>query len=213
MAARSSVVEIADAHEALLAERGPARGLHSTRVLALDAHGRILDWMSWQDTVSLYARDAVAWTLGDPCLTVHGGINRSSGLQSMLHLHPIVASRGHARPGRFDPSPALTNAALFARDRMLCLYCGDVFPRSELTRDHVVPTSRGGRDNWENVVSACISCNARKGSRTPHQASMPLLAVPYRPSWVEHLILSNRNILADQMEFLRHHLPKRGRAA
>ena len=144
---------------------------------------------------------------------MHGGVSRTSGNQSTLDLHPIVASRGHARPGRFDPSPALTNAALFARDRMLCLYCGEVFSRSELTRDHVVPTSRGGGDSWENVVSACISCNARKGSRSPQQAAMPLLAVPYRPSWVEHLILSNRNILVDQMEFLRHHLPKSRRAA
>jgi 5-methylcytosine-specific restriction endonuclease McrA len=75
----------------------------------------------------------------------------------------------------------------------------------------VVPLSRGGRDQWQNVVSACIACNVRKGSRTPAEAGMPLLAVPYRPSWVEHLILSNRNILADQMEFLRSHLPKRRR--
>jgi len=58
------------------------------------------------------------------------------------------------------------------------------------------------------VVSACVACNVRKGSRTPQQAAMPLLAVPYRPSWVEHLILSNRNILADQMEFLVSHLPR-----
>ena len=54
-------------------------------------------------------------------------------------------------------------------------------------------------------------CNVKKGSRTPQQAHMPLLAVPYRPSWVEHLILSNRNILADQMEFLVNHLPRNRR--
>jgi len=77
-----------------------------------------------------------------------------------------------------------------------------------LTRDHVMPVSKGGRDTWVNVVTACWSCNVRKGSRTPQQAGMPLLAVPYRPSWVEHLILSNRNILADQMEFLVNHLPR-----
>jgi 5-methylcytosine-specific restriction endonuclease McrA len=110
-----------------------------------------------------------------------------------------------------DPAPALTNVALFARDRMLCLYCGSHFHRGELTRDHVQPVSRGGRDEWENVVTACWSCNVRKGGRTPQQANMPLLAVPYRPSWVEHLILSNRNILADQMEFLVNHLPKNRR--
>ena len=101
--------------------------------------------------------------------------------------------------------------ALFARDRNLCLYCGESFARTELTRDHVVPLSKGGRDTWINVVSACLYCNTRKGSRSPQQASMPLLAVPYRPSWVEHLVLSNRNILVDQMQFLQSHMPKRPR--
>ena len=185
--------------------------IHSTRVLSLDSTGRILDWMSWQDAVCLYVRGAVAWTLGDPCLTIHGGMSRETGLQTLLELHPIVASRGHARPGSFEPAPALTNSALFARDHYLCMYCGQHFHKTQLTRDHVLPLSKGGRDDWENVVCACLHCNVRKGSRTPQQASMPLLAVPYRPSWVEHLILSNRNILADQMQFLVGHLPKHRR--
>ena len=186
----------------------PAR-LDAVRLLSLDAHGRVLDWMSWQDAACLYARDAVAWTMGEPCLTVRGGTSRDTGERSLLHLHPIVASRGHVRPHSFDPTPALTNAALFARDQSLCLYCGREFHRQQLTRDHVMPISRGGQDTWENVVAACFHCNSRKGGRTPQQASMPLLAVPYRPSWVEHLVLSNRNILADQMAFLKNHLPKR----
>lgn len=186
----------------------PMYDLNATRILSLDATGRILDWISWQDAVCLYVREAVAWTLGESCLEVHGGRSRLTGEQSLIRLHSIVASRGHARPGHANPAPALTNPALFARDRYVCLYCGDHYSRGELTRDHVVPLSRGGRDIWENVVAACIGCNVRKGSRTPTQAAMPLLAVPYRPSWVEHLILSNRNILADQMEFLVSHLPR-----
>ncbi|MBK8067956.1 MAG: HNH endonuclease [Rhodanobacteraceae bacterium] len=185
--------------------------LHTTRVLSLDSSGRILDWISWQSAVCLYVRDAVSWTLGQPCLTVHGGLNRDSGEQSVIHLHPIVASRSRAKAQGCDPAPGLTNQALFARDRHLCLYCGQQFMRAELTRDHVLPLSRGGRDVWENVVSACLACNVRKGSRTPQQAGMPLLAVPFRPSWVEHLILSNRHILADQMDFLVSHLPRKQR--
>jgi len=185
--------------------------LDAVRLLSLDAHGRVLDWISWQDAACLYARDAVAWTLGEPCLSLHGGISRMTGERSVMQLHPIVASRGHARAHALDPTPALTNTALFARDQHLCLYCGKHFSRQLLTRDHVMPISRGGRDVWENVVAACFQCNSRKGGRTPQQASMPLLAVPYRPSWIEHLILSNRNILADQMAFLKTHLPKNPR--
>ncbi|HEX7341573.1 MAG TPA: HNH endonuclease [Rhodanobacteraceae bacterium] len=191
----------------------PFHDLGSTRVLSLDAAGRILDWISWQDAVCLYVRDVVAWTLGEPCLAVHGGMNRDSGEQSILLLHPIVASTGHCDNHAVDPAPALTNTALFARDHHLCLYCGNTYARHALTRDHVLPLSRGGRDEWENVVTACNSCNLKKANRTPQQAHMPLLAVPYRPSWVEHLILSNRNILADQMEFLVSHLPRDRRPA
>lgn len=186
----------------------PLPDLDATRVLCLDVTGRILDWISWQDAACLYVRDAVAWTLGEPCLAVHGGIHRDSGKQSVLRLHPIVASSGHCHGRAANPSPALTNTALFARDKHLCLYCGNTWPRHVLTRDHVMPLSRGGRDEWENVVTACANCNMRKGCRTPQQAGMPLLAVPFRPSWVEHLILCNRHILADQMAFLVNHLPR-----
>jgi 5-methylcytosine-specific restriction endonuclease McrA len=193
------------------ASRPSTDRLNAVRLLSLDAHGRVLDWMSWQDAACLYARGAVAWTMGDPCLEVHGGTCRLTGSQSIIELHPIVAARGHARAHALDPTPALTNVALFARDAHLCMYCGNDFPRPQLTRDHVLPVSKGGRDVWENVVAACFHCNSRKGNRTPQQAGMPLLAVPYRPSWVEHLILSNRNILADQMAFLKSQLPKNAR--
>ena len=200
----------ADRTQLRLVGETPVQRLDSVRLLSLDAHGRALDWMSWQDATCLYVRGAVAWTLGDPCLSVRGGTCRDTGLRSVLQLHPIVAARSHVRGHALDPTPALTNTALFARDQQLCLYCGRDYPRQHLTRDHVVPLSRGGRDTWENVVSACFHCNSRKGGRTPQQASMPLLAVPYRPSWIEHLILSNRNILADQMAFLKSQLPRRG---
>ncbi len=192
-----------------LQRRGSIANFPGLRLLGLDAHGRALNWISWQDATCLYARGAVAWTLGDPCLQIHGGINRANGARSVMQLHPIIAARGQARPHALDPTPTLTNQALFARDQSLCLYCGREFQRSALTRDHVQPVSKGGADIWENVVSACLHCNSRKGNRTPQQASMPLLAVPYRPSWVEHLILSNRNILADQMAFLTTQLPKK----
>jgi 5-methylcytosine-specific restriction endonuclease McrA len=201
--------------ETLARASAPQRFPHgpAPRLLSLDAHGRILNWMTWQDAACLYARGAVAWTLGDPCLTVHGGTNRWSGQQSVLEIAPIIAAKGHASSRVSEPTPALTNAALFARDQWICLYCNADGRRLPLTRDHVVPTSKGGKDVWENVVSACIHCNSKKGGRTPQQAGMPLLAVPFRPSWVEHLILSNRHILADQMAFLTAHLPKRARPA
>ena len=88
------------------------------------------------------------------------------------------------------------------------MYCGKHFPLRELTRDHIIPISRKGRDIWTNVVTACRSCNSHKDNRTPDEAHMPLLAVPFTPTWAEYLLLSNRRILADQMEFLIAQVPE-----
>lgn len=73
---------------------------------------------------------------------------------------------------------------LFARDRHQCQYCGAFPPRSELSIDHVLPRSRGGRDTWENLVIACQKCNVKKGDRTPDEADMHLLRRPAAPRWL-----------------------------
>jgi 5-methylcytosine-specific restriction endonuclease McrA len=109
----------------------------------------------------------------------------------------------------FDLKPGLTNSKLFARDRNVCAYCGNHFHEEELTREHIIPFAQNGRDHWMNVVTACRACNHRKANRTPEQARMDLLYTPYVPSLWEDFILRNRRILADQMEFLMAHLPKR----
>lgn len=75
----------------------------------------------------------------------------------------------------------LNRRNLFARDRNQCQYCGHRFPTSELSIDHVLPRAQGGGDNWENLVCACVRCNARKGGRTPEQARMSLVRKPVRP--------------------------------
>lgn len=75
----------------------------------------------------------------------------------------------------------LNRRNLFARDRSRCQYCGGGFPTSELSIDHVVPRAQGGADSWENLVCACVRCNARKGGRTPDQAKMSLITKPVRP--------------------------------
>jgi len=75
----------------------------------------------------------------------------------------------------------LTRKNVMRRDRNRCQYCGN---RDALTIDHVLPRSRGGRDTWENLVTACVPCNNRKGSRTPDEAGMALRRRPFRPSHV-----------------------------
>jgi 5-methylcytosine-specific restriction endonuclease McrA len=70
---------------------------------------------------------------------------------------------------------------LFARDNHQCQYCGQTRPLSQLSLDHVVPRSLGGRTTWENIVCSCLKCNSRKGGRTPSQAGMALLSQPVKP--------------------------------
>lgn len=100
--------------------------------------------------------------------------------------------------------PPLTNRALFQRDQNICLYCGKRFRNGDLSRDHLIPMSRGGIDQWTNVVTACKRCNAYKGNRLLNECSLDLLALPYRPSHAEYLALTNSGrILGDQMAFLK----------
>lgn len=82
---------------------------------------------------------------------------------------------------RLDDVP-FSRANIYARDGHRCQYCGRELPVAELTFDHVVPVSQGGRKDWENIVTACIPCNRRKGGRTPAQAGMHVIRQPCRPT-------------------------------
>ena len=77
-----------------------------------------------------------------------------------------------------------SRANVLLRDGHKCLYCGGEREAHELNYDHVIPRSRGGSTNWENIVSACYECNSKKGDRTPQEAGMPLLRQPTKPVWL-----------------------------
>ncbi|AJD47288.1 HNH endonuclease domain-containing protein [Isoalcanivorax pacificus W11-5] len=170
-----------------------------------------MEWLHWQDAACLYARGLVTWTLGDVIYRVRGGISRCTGERSEMQLHSIIACDGRINPHP-RTRPPLTNRALFRRDQNICLYCGQPFSDQSLTRDHIVPTSRGGRDTWLNVVAACRRCNQHKGSRLLEECNMELLALPYVPNMAEYLALINSHrIRGDQMEFLRSQFSRQSR--
>ncbi len=75
----------------------------------------------------------------------------------------------------------LNRRNIFARDANICQYCGQRFPTTELSLDHILPTCMGGEASWENLVCACVKCNVRKGGRTPKQAGMKLIRPPVMP--------------------------------
>lgn len=172
------------------------------QILQLDVQGRPQEWITPQEAACYYATDSVAWTVGEVCTTLRGGMNAVTGRQSTIDVHPILATTGASRVNLFDAVPCLTNFKLFRRDRMTCAYCGGQFDDRRLTREHIVPTSQGGPDNWLNVVCACRSCNGRKANRTPEQAHMPLLFAPYAPSVFEGFLLAGRTIQGDAQDWL-----------
>jgi hypothetical protein len=181
-------------------------------ILSLDMNGAPYRWISWQAACHYHARDLVAWSIGDHSFSFLGGTSRLTGERSQITTQSIIAIKGRTqRPAALTKVPPLSNRELFRRDQFLCAYCGHRLPGSQLTRDHVMPVSRGGRDVWMNVVTACRPCNQRKSGRTPEQARMALLYAPYVPNKAEYLILCNRHILADQMDFLTRHLPRQSR--
>ena len=75
----------------------------------------------------------------------------------------------------------LNRRNIYARDQHRCQYCGCHFPIRELTIDHIVPRVQGGGNSWDNLVCACVTCNTRKGGRTPSQARMRLISTPTKP--------------------------------
>ena len=85
----------------------------------------------------------------------------------------------------YDKVPKLTlrfnRRNLFGRDKNTCQYCGLVKPLAQLSFDHVIPTSRGGKTTWENVVCCCLKCNGKKGDKLPKEANMKLIKKPVRP--------------------------------
>ena len=173
------------------------------KILRLNTAGQPIEWLTWEEAVCLYARDVVLWSLGGVVKKVRGGKSRITGLTSTVDLSAIIACGGE-RLARVRRNPPLTNRALFQRDHNKCLYCGEHFTPLQLSRDHVVPTSRGGVNKWENVVAACRRCNQRKGDALLTEINMPLLALPYRPNAYEYLALINsQRIRGDQMEYLK----------
>ncbi len=134
--------------------------------LVLNADFRPLSYFplsvwSWQDAVKAIFRDSV---------TVVSEYNRTVKSPSLeMRLPSVLVLRDYVPERR---TPAFTRFNVFLRDGWTCQYCGDRFRTHELTFDHVIPRSRGGRTSWSNIVTACHSCNVQKGDALPEEVGM-----------------------------------------
>ena len=188
-----------------------SRHMLSQQVLRTDVAGMPLEWINYQDAVRLYHLQQVAYACGILLYEVHGGTNAITGKQSIIEVSSIIATNGNSHAllkARARYMPPLNNPALFKRDAHLCLYCGKQLQSRYLSRDHVTPLSQDGGDAWNNVVTACKRCNKHMAGRTPEQAGMELLAIPFTPTHAEYVYLQGKRVLADQMKFLLAHFPR-----
>jgi 5-methylcytosine-specific restriction endonuclease McrA len=134
--------------------------------------------------------------------------DRHAPVRSEKHAFPrpavIRLTRYVHVPRRFRRQ--VTNTFLFARDDYQCQYCGrrssELKPRESLTRDHLIPMSRGGTNEWSNVVTACSSCNTRKANRMPAEIGMHPLHAPVEPHFV-HLSWAVRRLTPIQAQYIR----------
>lgn len=143
------------------------------QTLLLNATYEPLKVVHWQKAVTLWCQGKVE------IVAVHDrevrAVSFSFRLPSVIRLLRYVKIRK-----RFDYVP-FSRANIYARDRHTCQYCNRPYPTSELTFDHVVPVSQGGRKDWANIVTCCVACNRKKGGRTPEEAHMRLVRAPRRP--------------------------------
>ena len=148
--------------------------IESTRTLLLTQGYEPIQIISWQRAITLLALDKVE------VVEEYDAAIRAASI--MLRVPAVVRLR---KLFPRAPKPVkFSRVNIYARDRYRCQYCGVSCGVDELTYDHVVPRSKGGKTTWENIVSACYACNRKKANRTPAEAGMKLLSVPKRPTWM-----------------------------
>jgi 5-methylcytosine-specific restriction endonuclease McrA len=153
--------------------------LNECPTLVLNADFRPLSYFPlslwpWQETVKAVVLSRVN------VVSEYDQVIHSPSME--LRLPSVISLKVYVPPA---PRPAFTRFNVFLRDRFTCQYCGEPGPTHQLTFDHVVPRSRGGRTTWENVVTACGACNLHKGGRLPKDARMTLRHKVIQPnSWI-----------------------------
>jgi 5-methylcytosine-specific restriction endonuclease McrA len=146
----------------------------ATRTLVLTQGYEPIRIISWRRAITLIAlRKADVVEEYDALIRAPSMVVQ---VPAVVRLRDVF--RRHARPVKFS------RANIYTRDGYRCQYCGTRCAIDRLTYDHVIPRSRGGRTTWDNIVSCCYTCNARKANRTPAEAQMTLRQAPTRPSWI-----------------------------
>lgn len=162
-----------------------------TKTLLLNAGFEPLRIVSWQRAFVLIFQGKVE------ILEEYGAFVNTVSRQ--YRVPAVIRLRRWINTKRQGPIIRFSRANLYARDEYRCQYCYKKFPEKELTLDHVLAVVRGGKKTWENIVTACIRCNQKKGDRLPHEAGMTLLNHPKIPNWLPGLVGSVKTTSAPEI--------------
>jgi 5-methylcytosine-specific restriction endonuclease McrA len=143
------------------------------QVLLLNASYEPLNVINWERAIKLVFLNKVE--------VVEESAREVRSITVSMKVPSVVRLMGFVRFRRKDAKYSRRN--IYARDKYRCQYCGKPFPPKALTCDHVIPRSRGGRAEWDNIVTCCVPCNRRKGGQTPDEAGLVLIKRPTRPTW------------------------------
>lgn len=141
----------------------------------LNTDGRHLDKVSWQKALILLNKKH------QPMMPIefHDTYVMSAGGESFRLPKTMMVKKYVKHKARFTPS----RRNIFLRDEYKCRYCSADLASDELTIDHILPRSRGGKNTWQNLATSCFECNSTKGNKTPEEAEMPLLPCPNESAW------------------------------
>ena len=163
------------------------------------------------------ARAVCLWFRGKVSVEEHDGENVLRSPSQTIHVPSVIRLRTYINVRRRRQETAMKRARIYIRDKYRCQYCGDHKHAQDLTLDHILPRAQGGESTPQNLVTACVSCNQRKGNRTPEQARMPLLCsqkllsigldhvllchyAESKPEWKKYLFMEEFDVSAESKD-------------
>ena len=154
------------------------------RVLKLDAAYRPMEIIPWEEAFRLLFLEK-AEVVEEYENAFVRSTDQEFNVPMVIKLARVVSQK--------EKFANFSRENVYLRDKYTCQYCGAHGPEITLTYDHVLPVSRGGKTEWDNIVTACDKCNRKKGSKTPKEAGMPLMSLPFQPKWTPKVAIKMKS--------------------
>lgn len=175
-------------------------------ILKVDSSGLPIAFIDPKKALKYFVKDKILSQSGVVLKKFHGGISKETKKESQFNCHSIIMIKDkHQSRNFFNNIPSIDSKILFLRDLHICAYCGDEFKPHLLNIDHIISKYNNGSNTWNNVITSCKICNAKKANKTLKQANMNKHYDEYVPTRFEFMILeqiSKGSIYPEQVEYI-----------